>query len=334
MTDAAQVRWGVLGPGRIADNVVPDVPLAGGGEVVAVGSRSLERAQAFADRHGIARAHGSYGALLADDEVDAVYVATPHPQHRALALAAIGAGKALVVEKSFTATAAGTREVVEAARAAQVFCMEAMWTRFQPVHARIRELLADGAIGEPLSVQAELGVHAPQDPTDRFLDPAQGGGALLDLGVYLVSFAQAVLGVPERVVAHGSLAGTGVERDAALLLGVPGGRSASLTMSLRSAMPGQARIFGTGGWIDVLPRFHHPHTFVLHRDGADAEEVTLPPAGTGYSHQFAEAAACLAGHLTESTVMPLADTVAVMDVLTEASEQLGVTQHEDDTVTV
>lgn len=334
MTSPAQVRWGVLGPGRIADNVVPDVPLAGGGEVVAVGSRSLDRAQAFADRHGIARAHGSYGALLADAEVDAVYVATPHPQHRVLALAAIAAGKALVVEKSFTATAAGTREVVEAARAAQVFCMEAMWTRFQPVHARIREMLADGAIGEVLSVQAELGVHAPDDPTDRFWDPAQGGGALLDLGVYVVSFAQAVLGVPERVVAHGSLAATGVERDAALLLGFDGGRSASLTVSLRSAMPGQARIFGTRGWVDVLPRFHHPHAFVLHRDGADAEEVTLRPTGTGYSHQFAQAAACLAARMTESTVMPLADTVAVMDVLTEASTQLGVTQHEDDTVEV
>ncbi|MEO6880488.1 MAG: Gfo/Idh/MocA family oxidoreductase [Mycobacteriaceae bacterium] len=330
MSEHARVRWGVLGPGRIADQEVPDVALVPGSEVVAVGSRSQQRADAFAARHGIARAHGSYRALLADDGIDAVYVATPHPQHRELTLAAIDAGKAVLVEKSFTATAAGTREVVARSRSAGVFVMEAMWTRFQPAVLRVGELLADGAIGEVTGVQADLGVLAPEDPTDRFWDPAQGGGALLDLGVYLVSFAQLVLGDPDRVVAHGSRAETGVEREASLLLGYDDGRAATLSMSLRSPMPGGARVFGTAGWIDVPPRFHHPSRLVLHRHGHDPQTLELPPTGRGYSHQFAEVARCLGAGLTESPRMPLADTVAVMDVLTEAATQLGVTQHEDD----
>lgn len=332
MSELAQVRWAVLGPGRIADQEVPDVALVPGSQVVAVGSRSQERADAFAARHGIARAHGSYRALLADDDVDAVYIATPHPQHRDLALAAIDAGKAVLVEKSFTATAAGTRAVVDRARAAEVFVMEAMWTRFQPAVVRLGELLADGAIGEVTGMQADLGVLAPDDPTDRFWDPAQGGGALLDLGVYLVSFAQLVLGDPDRVVAHGARAATGVEREASLLLGYDDGRTATLSMSLRSPMPGGARVFGTAGWIDVPPRFHHPTRLVLHRHGHDPETLELPATGRGYSHQFAEVARCLGAGLTESPRMPLADTVAVMDVLTEAAAQLGVTQHEDDTI--
>lgn len=329
MADHARVRWGVLGPGRIADKQVPDVVLVPGSEVVAVASRSPARAQAFAARHDVARAHDSYRALLADDEVDAVYIATPHPQHHALAMAAIEAGKAVLVEKAFTATAAGTREVVEAARASGVFVMEAMWTRFQPAVVRLGELLADGAIGEVIGLQADLGVQAPDDPSDRFWDPAQGGGPLLDLGVYLVNLAHLVLGPPETVVAHGSLGATGVERECTLLLGHLDGRAAAVSMSLRSPMPGGARVFGTQGWIEVPPRFHHPVRLVLHRPGAEPQTLELPATGGGYSHQFAEVAACLAAGRTESPRMTLDDTVAVMDVLTEAAAQLGVDQHED-----
>ena len=163
---------------------------------MAVASRSQERADAFAARHGIERAHGSYAAILADPDVDVLYVATPHPQHHALALAALRAGKALLVEKSFTATTAGAAEVVDLARATGVFAMEAMWTRFQPAVVAMRELIADGAIGEVRSVQADLGVAREYDPADRLFALELGGGALLDLGVYVVSFAQMLLGTP------------------------------------------------------------------------------------------------------------------------------------------
>jgi predicted dehydrogenase len=300
-----------------------------GARPVAVASRSADRARAFAEQHGLERAYGSYAEVLADPDVDVLYLATPHPQHHAVALAAIEAGKALLVEKAFTATTAGAQEVVTAAREAGVFVMEAMWTRFQPAVVRLRELVADGAIGEVRSVQADLGVDRVYDPDDRLFALELGGGALLDLGVYVVSFAQMLLGTPDTVTAAGSTYPTGADAEAAVLLGWADGRSATLTTSPRYPTPGQARVFGTGGWIDVLPRFHHPATIVLHRSGADPEEITRPATGVGYSHELAEVTRCLQEGRTESEVMPLADTLAVQDVLGRAAAQLGVHHRED-----
>ena len=200
------------------------------------------------------------------DSVDALYIATPHPQHRDLAIAAIEAGKAVLVEKAFAATVEGAERMIEAARQHEVFAMEAMWTRFQPAIVAVRELVDAGAIGEPRQVQADLGVNRPYDPADRLYDPARGGGATLDLGVYVVSFAHYFLGRPDSVTATGSLAPTGVDADAAIMLGYDDGRIASLITTLRHQTPGAARITGTEGWIEVLPRFHHPTTFVITRD--------------------------------------------------------------------
>jgi predicted dehydrogenase len=329
---SAEIRWGVVGPGRIAEKVVEDFAVVDGARAVAVASRSLDRAQAFAGRHGLERAYGSYAEILTDPDIDVLYIATPHPQHHAIALSALRAGKALLVEKAFTATTAGAREVVDLARETGVFVMEAMWTRFQPAVVALRELVADGAIGEVRSVQVDLGVAREYDPADRLFDLALGGGALLDLGVYVVSFAQMLLGTPERVVAAGSLFPSGADAEAALLLDYADGRAATLTTSLRNALPGQARVFGTTGWIDVLPRFHHPDTIVLHGTGAEPETITRAPLGAGYSHELIEVTECLRAGRRESAVMPLADTLAVQTVLGEAAEQLGVRHAEDPTV--
>ena len=328
-----EIRWGVVGPGRIAEKVVEDFAVVDGARPVAVASRSLDRARAFADRHGLERAYGSYAEILADPDVDVLYVATPHPQHHAVALGALRAGKALLVEKAFTATTAGCVEVVDLARATGVFAMEAMWTRFQPAVVAVRELVADGAIGEVRSVQADLGIAREYDPVDRLFDLTLGGGALLDLGVYVVSFAQMLLGTPSRLVAAGSLFPSGADAEATLLLDHGDGRTATLTTSLRQALPGQARVFGTTGWIDVLPRFHHPQTIVLHRAGAEPETITRQQTGGGYAHELTEVTECLRAGRSESAVMPLADTLAVQTVLGEAAEQLGV-RHTEDTAAV
>jgi predicted dehydrogenase len=322
------VRWGVVGPGRIATLVVRDFAHLQGAEVVAVASRSAERASVFAEAHGIPRAHGSYRAIVEDDEVDVLYIATPHPQHRAVALAGLKAGKALLVEKSFTVTPAATREIAAAAADADVFVMEAMWTRFQPAIVRMRELIADGALGDIRGVQGELGVRAPTDPQDRYYNPVIGGGALFDLTVYPVSFAQMVLGTPDTVAAHGTLAPSGVDIEEAVLLGWADGRTASLFTSLRCATPGQMRVFGTDGWIDVLPRFHHPDTIVLHRAGREPEEITVPHTGGGYVHELREVTDGVLAGKRESAVMPLADTIAVQDVLGAVADRLGMTPQE------
>jgi len=204
-----------------------------------------------------------------------------------------------------------------------------MWTRFQPAVVRLRELVAEGAIGEVRSVQADLGVLKTYEPTDRLFDVALGGGALLDLGVYVVNFAEMLMGAPGTVAVAGSLFDSGADAEAGLLLGWDDGRSATLTTSLRCALPGQARVFGTAGWIDVLPRFHHPDTIVLHRNGAEPQTIARPHLGGGYAHELIEVGDCLRAGATESGVMPLSDTLAVQEVLERAAQQLGLRYSED-----
>jgi len=332
VSSTGTVRWGIVGPGRIAHNVVRDFAAVAGAEAVAVASRSVDRAQAFADEHQISAAYGSYAEIIAAADVDVLYIATPHPQHHAVALAAVQAGKAVLVEKTFTATVAGAEEVVAAARRHGVFAMEAMWTRFQPAIVAARRLVEDGAIGEVRQVQADLGVDRPFDARDRLYDPAQGGGAMLDLGVYVVSFAQYFLGTPDRIAVSGSRAPTGVDAEAGILLGYHDGRAAALLASIRHQTPGAARIQGTEGWIEVPPRFHHPRAIVLHRRGREPETITRPPTGGGYSHELAEVTDAVASGRTESTVMPLDDTMAVQRILNKACERLGVVHREDDTM--
>jgi len=325
------VRWGVAGPGPVADKVMRDLAHVPDAVLTAVGSRSAERAAAFAAAHAasagrgrVPTAHGSYRALLADPDLDVVYLATPHPQHRALALAALAAGRAIRVEKSFTVTPAATREIVAAAGAAGRFAMEAMWTRFCPAVVRLRELVADGAIGEVRTVTADLGLRHPVDPATRSYHPERGDGLLFHLEVYPVSFAQMLLGAPEAVVAHGVVHESGVDVEESVLLRYPGGRSALLFASLRSPAPGEARVLGTAGWIQVPPRFHYPSRIVLHRAGHDPEVIDAPLTGAGYTHELAEVTECVADGQTESAIMPLADTVTVQDVLGEIADQLGI----------
>ncbi len=327
------VRWGIVGPGRIAQKMVSDFAHVPDATVLAVASRSATRANTFAAEYDIERSYGSYRDIIADPDIDVLYIATPHTHHHAIGLAAASAGKALLVEKAFTATLAGAQSLVDSVREHNVFAMEAMWTRFQPAVIAARELLADGAIGTVRSVQADLGVTRSFDPADRIFAHELGGGALLDLGVYVVSFAQMVLGNPTSVTALGSLEPSGVDADATLLLGFDDGRTATLMCSLHSPMPGHARIFGTTGWIDILPRFHHPNSFVLHRQGHDSEQFDLPPLGGGFSHELIEVTEAVNAGRTESAVMPLDDTLTVQRVLDDALTQLGVRFDEDPAAT-
>ena len=237
------VRWGIIGPGRIASKVVGDFPHVPGAQAVAVASRSIDRAKAFAAEHGIARAHGSYREILDDPDVDVLYIATPHPQHRAIALAALRTGKAIMVEKAFTVTSQATREIAALAAERGLFAMEAMWTRFQPAVARMRELIADGALGEVRAMQVDLGVRNPLTPGDRFVAPELGGGALFDLTVYPISFAQMVLGTPTAVSAHGVVTPEGVDLEESVVMAFASGATATSTTTLRCATPGQARRF-------------------------------------------------------------------------------------------
>ena len=314
--------------GAIAHGVAGDFQFVPGAELAAVASRTKEKAQEFAARHGVKHAYGSYRELLESPEVDVVYISTPHPYHRDVALAAIANGKSVLVEKAFTATLVGAQQVVDAARAKGVFAMEAMWTRFQPVVAAAREVVAWGRIGEVVAVQGDLYAARDYEPGHRLFERDLGGGAILDLGVYVVNFAQAFLGDIRSVDCLTRLYPTGVEKAASINLGHTGGGMSSLACGFDGPGPGRMTIVGTKGWIEVEPRFHHPTTISVHRAGVLPRIIEARPTGGGYSHEFAEVTQRIAEGSTESPTMPLHDTLEVMRVLESCLRQAGITHSE------
>ncbi len=312
------LNWAIAGPGRMAAAMVADFPRVTNGEMLAVGSRSIDRAAAFAAEHGIDRAYGSYAELIADPDVDALYIATPHAQHAELALAAIEARKAVLVEKAFTTSVAETSRVIEAARAAGVFAMEAMWTRFNPGIVEARRLVESGEIGELRAMQGDLIAYRAFDASDRLFAADLGGGAVLDLGVYVLSLAQYFMGTPTVVHAHGGTYSTGVEGEFGALVGYPDGRTATLAAAFTARGPGRMMLVGTDGWIDLHPRFHRGPALTLWR-GSESETLRFD---SGYHYQVIHAGECIDAGLTESPVMPLSDTQEVQQLMAEVLNQI------------
>jgi predicted dehydrogenase len=331
--DVPGLRWGVLGTGGIASAFVTDLANLPTHSVVAVGSRTAAGAAAFADRFSVPRRYDSVAGLVGDPEVDAVYVATPHPAHAEGALAAVAAGKHVLVEKAFTVDAAQAHAIADAAREAGVVVLEAMWTRFLPHTLRIRELIAAGAVGDVRTVVADHGQWFAQDPTHRLFDPDLGGGALLDLGIYPVSWASMILGTPSRVTAVSDPAFTGVDAQTSVVLQYPGGAHAVLTSTLEALTPRRAWISGTEGTIEVDPTFYALTSFTLTRRDGHVERFETPAeivggrgdgGGKGLRFEAAELARCVAEGLTESPHLPVAETVAIMETMDEIRRQIGL----------
>ena len=317
------VRWGVAGPGGVAERFATGMELIADGEIVAVASRSTERANAFADRHDIAKRYGSYDDLASDPEVDVVYVATPHSRHEADTLTYVAAGKHVLCEKPFALNAAQARHMVEAARAGGLFLMEAMWSRFLPAYRRLRALLDDGRIGQPLVVEADFGFRVPVNVEHRLFNLALGGGALLDLGIYPIQLCAFVLGLPERVLADGVIGETGADEVVTGLLHHSGGRLGVVKASTRVQLSCTARVSARDGWIE-LPAFMHCPTALTIGGSGNVERVDAAFDGDGLRFQVEEVHRCLAAGHTESPVMPLDESVAILGVLDEMRAQLGV----------
>ena len=313
-------NWGVLGPGNIAVRFTNDLKQLPDALLLAAGSRSLDKAQAFCRRQGAARAYGSYEELLSDRDVQAVYVATPHNFHRQHVLQALAHGKAVLCEKPMEANASRVREMVQAARDHKTFLMEAMWTRFLPVISGVRQWIREGRIGEVRMVAAEFGFRTGWNPESRLLSPALAGGATLDVGVYVVSFAHMVLGAPSSIVAQAHLGETGVDEATCVILGYPGGALAQLSCAVRVQTSDDARIYGTEGYI-VIPSFWHATSATLHASGQDPETIN---GEAGYHFEAAEVADCVRTGLTESPIMPLDETIAVAETLEEIRRQIGL----------
>ncbi|MGW9159710.1 Gfo/Idh/MocA family protein [Microbacterium sp. NPDC055665] len=316
----------MLAPGGIARDFVAALHTHTDQRVHAVASRDPRRARSFAAEHGIARAYETYEALVADSTVDIVYISAPHSEHHRLAHLAIAAQKHVLVEKPMATSAVRAQSIADAARRAGVFAMEAMWSRFLPQTTIIERLLAEGELGENRLVTADYGSLADYDPTHRLFDPSLGGGALLDVGVYPVWFAQFVLGAPAGVAARGALAGTGVDSQASLLLDTAQGAQALLSTSLLCRSPKEARIHGSRASLQIDTPFFAPGGFTLTRADGTTQRWRDE---TGLRHRagLAWQAAAVAHHIgegrTESPWHPLSDSVTMLRTIDEARRQIG-----------
>lgn len=297
------IRWAVAATGAIADRFAREFPAVAdpGAELVAVGSRASETAEAFAARHGIARAHASYETLAADDGVDAVYVANLAPFHCRLTKLFLEAGKHVLVEKPMALNAAEAAEMAAAAEANDRFLMEAMWMRFNPLHRRVASLIADGAIGEVHRIGADFSIAVGFDPGHRLWSLEAGGGALLDLGIYPVSLAWWLLGEPSAVDHVTHVGPTGVDDDVSLLLGWETGAAAVLTTSIRSTGSTAARIDGSAGSIAIEPRFHSAASATVHAADGSTE---LTAEASSLHWQVDEVNRCLRSGLRQSPDHP------------------------------
>jgi predicted dehydrogenase len=318
-----KIRWGIMGPGHIANKFVQSVKCIKDAEITAVGSRSIERAAEFAAQYGISSYYGSYHDFVADPEVDIVYIATQHPGHFECALMCLKAGKAVLCEKPFTLNAPETEILIRTARESGIFLMEAMWMRYLPAIVKVRELLAENAIGEIRMIKADFGNRTPWNPEGRLLNPASGGGALLDVGIYPVSFASMIFGAsPVKITSAAYLGATGVDEQFSAILGYEEGRIAVLSGAVRTALPNEARVIGTEGYIRI-PHFWYAGGFELSRNGK-TEQFELPFVSTGYIHEAEEAMRCLRAGLKESNIMPLDESLKIMQILDALRKQWGL----------
>jgi len=327
-SSAPALRWGVIGTGWIAGRFADALHRHTAQRVVAVAARDLPRTLAFAAAHGIDTAVTDRTALL--DAVDAVYIAVPHSAHAAVAREAIAAGRHVLVEKPFATSAAEAREVVDEARAAGVLAMEAMWTRYLPQSDVLRQLISDGALGEIHQVVADFGSVAPYSPTGRMWDPALAGGALLDLGVYPVSFASSILGAPDRIQASGLVTPDGIDLRATALLGYAKGADAVVSTSMVSRTAERAEVIGSTARVDVLPSFFAPTGLRVTRriGGRNEVEEWRDEAFTerydGLGYQATALARYVGEGRTESPLHPLDEVVSVLDVIDRIRPQLTV----------
>jgi predicted dehydrogenase len=321
------LRWGVLAPGLIAADFTATVLANTNQRVTAVASRSPERAARFAARHGIDRVSGSYEQLVSDREVDIVYVAAPHSEHRALSLLAISAGKHVLIEKPIALSAAEAEEIASAARKAGVFAAEAMWTRYLPQFDVLHQVIERGDLGPIRLATADVGWQLRPDSPPRMLDPALGGGAALDVGVYGYWFAQFAIGRPVRIRALGSMTGGGVDDQAVVALAGPEDRHASVTTSIAVTNSGLAAIYGTAGGARFLEPFVFPARFTVNtaselHEWRDTSGLT---GRAGLAWQASALAFFIAEGMSDSPVHSLDDAISVMRTIDAVRSELKKT---------
>ena len=321
--DHENFNWGILGPGGIARAFAKDLPLLQGHAIVAVGSRSLDNAAKFANDFG-GRAYGSYEELVADPNVDAIYVATPHPAHHDNVILALNAGKPVLCEKPFSVNAPQAQAMVDAAARNSVALMEAMWARFLPHYAKVREIVASGILGPILSVHADHGQRLADQGIARLIEPDLAGGALLDLGIYPVSFAHMILGTPSQITSRAVMTDKGVDAQTSMIFDYDSGAHAVLTTTMIEQTPCRAVVAGLSGWLEIDRTFYNPAAMRVVLNDGTVTEYPNTYQGHGLREQAETFKQLVNSGKFQSEILTWKDTVDIMTTVDTVRKQIGL----------
>ena len=320
----SEFKWGIIGTGGIAHAFAKDLALLDGHTVYAIGSRNLNTAQNFATEFNAAKAYGSYEELVHDDSIDAVYIATPHPSHIENVLLALNAQKPVLCEKPFAVNAKEAKQMVDVAVANNVAIMEAMWARFLPHYAKIREIIASGILGQITTIHADHGQRLADQNIPRLVEPSLAGGALLDLGIYPISFAHMILGIPTSITANAVLTEKGVDAQTSIILNYPQGAQAILNTSMIVQTPCTAVVAGLNGYLEVDRTFYNPTSMRVTLYDGTVTEYSNTYTGHGLREQAAEFARVVKSGEKESPILRTTDTVAIMEIMDTVRAQIGL----------
>ena len=316
-------NWGILGPGGIARAFATDLQVLDGHRVGAVGSRTLSNAQEFAKTFG-GTAYGSYEELISDPAIDAIYVATPHPAHKNNVIAALNAGKPVLCEKPFAINAGEAQEMVDAAHKNNVALMEAMWSRFLPHYAQVREIIDSGVLGQILTIHADHGQRLADQNIPRLVEPSLAGGALLDLGIYPVSFAHMILGNPTKITASGVLTDKDVDAQTSMIFDYADGAQAILNTTMIEQTPCRAVVAGVKGWLEIDRVFYSPTSMRVTLFDGSVTHYPNTYAGHGLREQAEIFKELVLSGTNQSEILNWKDTVDIMQTLDTVRAQIGL----------
>ncbi|SCY16710.1 Predicted dehydrogenase [Nonlabens sp. Hel1_33_55] len=321
---SSDIRWGIMGLGKIAHKFAQDLKLVDNAVIMAVGSRSLEKAEEFSKTYGAQKAHSSYEDLAADPDVDIIYIATPHAYHYENTLMCLNHGKSVLCEKPIALNLKQANEMATLARSKNLFLMEGIWTRFIPATVKVLELLNQKVLGNLLYVKADFGFKVSAPPESRLLDKSLGGGALLDIGIYPLYLSMLILGEPMNLKANAILAPNGIDQFCSVIASFPYNTRAIMESSFISNTPTEAFIYGEKGFIKMHQKFHQTEKIELHLyENQSTEVFELPISGNGYVHEIQHIHKQLQSGKTESDLVPLDMSLKLTQYLDEIKDQIG-----------
>lgn len=326
---AENIRWGIIGPGKIAHKFAQDLLLVEGAVLQGVASRDGEKAREFGQQYGAVECFDSYEALVANPQIDVVYVATPHVFHFEHSMICLEHGKHVLCEKPFGMNAYQVQLMTEKAREQGLFLMEALWSRFIPSVGKVLELIGQDVVGTIEYVRADFGFLGDTHPQKRVYNKALGGGSLLDVGIYPVFLSLLLQGEPSKIKAMASFSESEVDTVCAMLFDFENGQKAVLESGIIANTPMEAYVYGSNGFIKMHPRFHHSQRLSLCLNGQEEQILDVPYLGNGYFHEIEEVMQCLRSGEKESVKMPHAFSVSLIGLLDRIRKEIGLWYPQD-----